>query len=222
MTDPEDLVVLETHRRFVTGVKEIARKLKGKLANPSTVSPVILGAQPLEFAMPPMMEQAFGYRGDLRYVEFSYSPKTLKFGYSDGGDHLPSDANLWAWFLSHPLVSSEINEARYPTLYGKFTDDDKEKNSQACHCLLLDRHQRQPYLCRRDQLVLFLPLTEPDEEDDHTVFLNGLLMSPGCENYKVPVSRKLVKQLRVWLDDQLEFVEGRANWPVGGSRHSLS
>jgi hypothetical protein len=41
------------------------------------------------------MEQAFGYRGNLRFVEFSYSPRTHEFGYSDGGDHLPSDAQLW-------------------------------------------------------------------------------------------------------------------------------
>jgi hypothetical protein len=236
MTDQEGLVALETHMMFVTGVKEAVRKARGKVPDPSMVSPTILGAEPLEFAMPPMMEQAFGYRGDLRYVEFSYSPKTLKFGYSDGGDHLPSDPNLWTWFLHHPLVSSEIDEGRYPTLFGRFgpehypssdeffavltEGDDKQKQSQACHCLLLDRHQRQPYLCRVDQLVLFFALAEPEQEDQHTVFVDGLLVSPGSENYKAPVSPTLVEQLRVWLDDQFEFVEGRANWPIGGSRHS--
>jgi hypothetical protein len=184
-----------------------------------------------------MMEEAFGYRGDLRYVEFSYSPKTLEFGYSDGGDHLPSDANLWSWFLHHPLVSSEIDQSRYPTLYGRFTSQnyptlkqfiarvtrtEKEKQSEACHCLLLDREQRQPYLCTREQLAIFLALVEPEDADHHTLFFNGLLLSPGSENYKVPVAPSLVEQLRVWMDDQLEFVEGRANWPVGGSRHSLN
>ena len=239
MTDPEGLAAIEAHRTYVAGVKDAVRKLKGTVPDPSAVSPVILGANPLEFAMPPMMEETFGYRGDLRYVEFSYSPRTLEFGYSDGGDHVPSDANLWAWFLHHPLVSSEIDETRYPTLYGKFTakhypsfktfvatvmhGKEKQKDAQGCHCLLLDREKRQPYLCRRDQLSLFFPLTEPDDrEDRHTVFLNGLLMSPGCENYKAPVSPTLVEQLRIWMDDQLEFVEGRATWPVGGSRHSLN
>lgn len=238
MTDQEGVVALETHMTYVAGVKEAVRKLRGKVPDPSTVLPTILGAKPLEFAMPPMMEQAFGYRGDLRFVEFSYSPKTLKFGYSDGGDHLPSDPNLWAWFLHHPLVSSEIDEGRYPTLYGKFgpqnyptrdefiaavtEGDDNQKHSQACHCLLLDRQGRQPYLCARDQLVLFFALAEREGEEHHTVFVDGLLVSPGSENYKTPVSPTLVEQLRVWLDDQLEFVEGRANWPIGGSRHSLS
>jgi hypothetical protein len=114
MSDPEGLVALETHRIFVAGVKEAVRRARGSVPDPSTVSPSILGAQPLEFAMPPMMERAFGCRGDLRYVEFSYSVRTREFGYSDGGDHMPSDANLWAWFLHHPLVSPQVDEARYP------------------------------------------------------------------------------------------------------------
>jgi len=236
MIDSEGLVAFEAHREFVMGVKEAMRKLKGRVPDPSTISPVLLGARPLEFAMPPMMEEAFGYRGDLRYVEFSYSPKTLKFGYSDGGDHLPSDAKLWEWFLHHPLVRPEVDAERYPTLYGRFAPenflsseefiagladgDDKANHYPACHSLLLDRQQRQPYLCRRDQLLLFFPLVEPEEEDHHTVFVDGLLMSPGSENYKLPVSTTLAEQLRVWLDDQFEFTEGRANWPIGGSKHS--
>jgi hypothetical protein len=238
ISDPGGLVALETHKLFVAGVKEAVRKARGRVPDPSTLSPSILGAQPLEFAMPPMMERAFGYRGDLRYVEFSYSVRTHEFGYSDGGDHVPSDTGLWTWFLQHPLVSPEVPEAQYPTLYGKFTsescptpeefialsEEEREKHWQVCHCLLLDRRTRQPYLCTRDRLILFFPLTEPDEEEaeQHTVFVDGLLLSPGSENYRAPVSPELVKQLRIWLDDQFEFMENRANWPVGGAKHSFS
>src|SRR5215469_6716402 len=38
------------------------------------------------------IETAARYRGNLRFVEFSYSPRTRQFGYSDGGDDVPSDA----------------------------------------------------------------------------------------------------------------------------------
>jgi len=236
ITDPEGLLALETHRIFVAGVKEAVRKARGRAPDPSTVSPSILGTEPLGFVMPPMMEEAFGYRGDLRFVEFSYSPTTRKFGFSDGGDHIPSDEDLWMSFLHHPLVSSEVGEAQYPTLYGKFStqncpspeefirlsDEDRQRYSEPCHCLLLDRQTREPYLCTLDRLVLFFPLTEPDEDDYHTIFVDELLMSRGSEKYRTPPSAGLAEQLRLWLDDQFEFMENRANWPIGGSRHTLS
>ena len=238
ISNPEGVAALEAHKTFVADVKEAARKMRGRVLDPSTVSPSMFGAQPLGFAMPPMMEQAFGYRGDLRYVEFSYSVRTREFGYSDGGDHIPSNSGLWARFLQHPLVFPELPEAQYPTLYGKFTSEtyptpeecialsekEMEKQRQVCHCLLLDRHTRQPYLCTRDRLILFFPLTEPDGEEgeQHTVFVDGLLLSSGSENYRAPVSPEVVKQLRSWLDDQLEFMEKRANWPIGGAKHSFN
>ena len=236
MVDPEGLATLEDHMAFVAGVKAAVRKARGKLPDPSTVSPTILGAKPLDFAMPPMMERAFGYRGDLRFVEFSYSPRTRRFGYSDGGDHILSDEDLWTWFLHHPLVAYEVDEARYPTLYGTFltqhladledvaalTEQEGQTYSEPCHCLLLDREDRQPYLFTTDQLNLFFPLAEPEGSDHHTVFVDGLLLSPGSEEYRTRPPIELAEQLRVFMDDQFEFMEGRANWPTGGSRHSRS
>ena len=93
---------------------------RNSFRDPATVLPTFVGAEPLDFKVPPIMEQAFGYRGNLRFVEFSYSPRTHQFGYSDGGDHVPSDAQLWTEFVNHPLVCAEIGEDDCPTLYGKF------------------------------------------------------------------------------------------------------
>lgn len=39
----------------------------------------------------------------------------------------------------------------------------------------------------------------------HTVFVDGLLMSPGTENYKTPPPAEFADQLRRFLDGQLEI-----------------
>ena len=98
------------HRRFVAAIKETVRKARWSVPDPATVLPTFVGAEPLDFRVPLIMEQAFGYRGNLRFVEFSYSPRTHQFGYSDGGDHVPSDAQLWTEFVNYPLVWGEIGE----------------------------------------------------------------------------------------------------------------
>ena len=59
-----------------------------------------------------------------------------------------------------------------------------------CHCLVLDRRDRQAYASERDQAMMLFGLMEPDESDDHNVFVDGLLISPGCENYKLPPSSR--------------------------------
>ncbi len=54
-----------------------------------------------------MLEDAFGYRGTLRFVEFAYSKRPRKFVYCDRGDFIPSDEDLWIRFLRHPLIGPQ-------------------------------------------------------------------------------------------------------------------
>ena len=175
----------------------------------ATVLPTIVSAEPLDFKVPPIMEQALGYRGDLRFVEFSYSPRTHQFGYSDGGDHVPSDAQLWMEFVNHPLVWAEIGGDECPTLYGNFQQRggrfcrEFNRPNQEWHCLLVDRQERQPYLCTMKQIVFFFPLTEPANGDDHTVFRDGLLLSPSRTEFKTVPQEEGLQHLYSWLDDEL-------------------
>jgi hypothetical protein len=117
-----------------------------------------------------MMEKAFGYRGSLRFVEFSFSPKTRRFGHSDGGDQVLSDEKLGLHFVNHPLVLVELAVFNCPTLFGKFgpptmpacgsreeLEELLKRELGKWHCLLFDRHNRQPYLCTREQMNLFFP-----------------------------------------------------------------
>jgi hypothetical protein len=179
--------------------------------------------------MPLAMEEAFGYRARLPFVAFFYSLSTRQFGHFDGGDHVPSNENLWMCFLQHPLVAPEVDRGRYPTLYGDFSGnvspfapDDASKSGQRdpeglqpAHCLLLDRRSRKPYICRQNNLEILFALMEPEDEDYHTVYVDGLLVSPGNENYKVrsPVGSR--EWLQYFLDIQFEITRGKEKDTTG-------
>jgi hypothetical protein len=182
------------------------------------ISPMLIGAMLLPLAVPESFEAAFGYRGDLRFVQFGYTAGSHQFGYSDGGDNLPSDANLWSWFLHHPAVAPHVPETRYPTLYGKFRSGSERPSLEqimrrgaelpTCHCLLLDRRNRRAYVTEQDQAMILFALIEPKEGDAHNVFVDGMLMSPGSEDYKVPPPQGLLDEFRRFLDRQVGLSQG--------------
>ena len=53
-------------------------------------------------------------------------------------------------------------------------------------------------------------LIEPDEGDTHNVFVDGMLMSPGSEDYKVPPPEGLLDEFRRFLDSQSQVVPQHA------------
>lgn len=149
------LPAVRAHCRFVAAIKETVRKARRSVPDPATVLPTFVGAELLDFKVPAIMEQAFGYRGNLRFVEFSYSLRTHQFGYADGEDHVPSDAQLCTEFVNHQLVWAEIGEDDCPTLYGEFQRRGGrfcrglDRLKQERHCLLADRQERHRSLASR-------------------------------------------------------------------------
>lgn len=82
-------------------------------------------------------------------------------------------------------------------------EDQQREGPEPVHCLLLDREARKLYICRRDETVLLLSLLEPNEKDASRVFIDGLRMSPGNENYLRPLFTELALQPLASLDKQL-------------------
>ena len=113
------LAASKAHRHFVREVRRAVPKVGSQIPQ-GGLSPAIVGAKPLALPVSPVFEAAFGYRGNLRFLEFGYNAASHQFGFSDGGDDLPSDASLWSWFLHHPVVSPLLPETLYPTMYGRF------------------------------------------------------------------------------------------------------
>jgi hypothetical protein len=206
------LAASKVHRHLVKEARRTVQKLGWKVPEHG-ISPAMVEAIPLPFPVPDSFETAFGYRGNLRFVQFGYPAGSCQFACSDGGDDLPSDASLWSWFLHHPVVAPHLPETRYPTLYGKFQSGSERPSLEqimtrraelpACHCLLLDRRDRRAYVAERDQAMILFALMEPEEGDSHNVFVDGMLMSPGSEDYKVPPPAGLLEQIRRFLDGQV-------------------
>jgi hypothetical protein len=208
------LAASKAHRDFVKKVRRAVQKAGSQIPMGS-LSPALVGAKPLALPVSPVFEVAFGYRGNLRFLEFGYNAASHQFGFSDGGDDLPSDASLWSWFLHHPVISRLLPETQYPTLYGKFAErpalgDILRRGAifPTCHCLLLDRQDRRAYISQRDQTMMLFALVEPEEGDDHDLFVDGLLMSPGSENYKLTRAPELLIGFRQFLDSQVSIEQG--------------
>jgi hypothetical protein len=205
------LAASRVHRRFVKQARRAVQELGWQIPEDG-IAPTLVGAKPLPFPVPDSFEVAFGYKGDLRFVQFGYIAGSRCFGYSDGADDLPSDASLWSWFIHHPVVAPHLPERQYPTLYGKFPSGSERPSLEqimrrgndvpTCHCLLLDRQDRRAYITERDQAIILFALMEPDEGDAHNVFVDGMLMSPGSEDYKLPPAQGLLDEFRRFLDSQ--------------------
>jgi hypothetical protein len=212
------LATSKAHRHFVKEVRRAVQKVGSQIPQGGLL-PALVGASPLALLVSPVFEAAFGYRGSLRFLEFGYNAASHQFGFSDGGDDLPSDESLWSWFLNHPVVYPHLPETRYPTLYGKFPSGTERPALEeimgsgaelpTCHGLLLDRRDRRVYISQRDQTMILFALVEPEERDDHSVFVDGLLMSAGSENYGLAPAPELLIEFRQFLDSQVP-IEQRA------------
>jgi AAA domain len=113
------LVNKRLHKRFAAGAKKALEQL-GRVSQ-TCVSPEMFDVEPLAFPVPPTLDRALGYRGNLRFVHFGYSANNGQFEYCDGGDDIPSTGeSVWRWFLGHPLISPHVPKTKYPTLYGIF------------------------------------------------------------------------------------------------------
>ena len=211
------LAASRAQTRFTEGVKMALQKMGRSVPDSSKISPTIVGAKPLSIAAPSVMEEAFGYRGTLRFVAFGYSPRTRSFGHFDGGDDIPTDSGAWLRFLNHPFVAAHISQSQYPTLFGELgsqtvpplhqvmtAEAPRSEEFKQFHYLLLDRETRQLYVCQRDQMILFFSLVEAGENSVSRVFVDGLRMSPGDENHKTAPPPKLVTQLIASLQKELE------------------
>jgi hypothetical protein len=104
------------------------------------------------------------------------------------------------------------------TLYGKFPSGTETpaleeimgRGSQlaTCHCLMLDRRDRRAYIPQRDQTMMLFAIVEPEECDYHNVFVDGLLMSPGSENYKFAPRSRAPNRVSPVLGCQVTIEQG--------------
>ena len=112
------------------------------------------GFLPVPIPVPPMIEEAFGYRGRSQYVELGFGVHGGVMGdlVGDAEEHFPAD--LYRKFLLHSAIKPYTNAFRIeidPQAWLKSMDIDEfesrkqdfESWSKQSRCLLLDRERRQ-------------------------------------------------------------------------------
>lgn len=204
--------VLEIHKHYVAGLKRAWRKAEGqkRMLLPETDL-----LRSLSVPTPPMLEDALGYHGRLRFVAFYYSPRMAEPVHCDGGDAFPIDRTAWNVFTSHPIVCPVLE--KFHTLYGRLNAYDpllspSELSALSVsalrgycgrfHMVVLDRETRQLFLGSWEATILFLNLAEPDEEM-HVELEDGKLVSVGNERAPEMTPKSVVSALKAWLDDRL-------------------
>ena len=223
---------LALHARYVANVKEALAKVLKKQGRQiaSSQLPIVHGMRRLSISCPPMLEEAFGYRGKLRFVAFHYSPPSGRVVHSDGGDDLPiPNPNDWITFVNHPAICAEVHYCT--TMFGRvginrmltaeeFTQLPLQQRSHYCerfHALVVDRVDRHLYVATWKQLKLFQPCAEPDGEEVHVMTPGGKLLSPGNEYYDDLVDPSIVDALWGHLNNELgnpNTLERLAAWYV--------
>jgi hypothetical protein len=89
---------------------------------------------------------------------------------------------------------------------------------RSCGVVLLDRRDRQAYVSERDQAMILFAIIEPEEGDADYVFVDGMLMSPGSEDYNLPPAPELVDQFRRFLDGQVQVSKAPESGCWGSKR----
>jgi tetratricopeptide (TPR) repeat protein len=123
------------------------------------------GLERTSIGVPPrLLEDAFGYSGDRRYVSFHWSPRHSKLFLCDGLLRVQlSDSPVWPRFLAHPLIAPHMQQftadhKRVEALefFGRavpltqaplFSEDDAGRMDAdvVTSCLLLDRREADVY-----------------------------------------------------------------------------
>jgi hypothetical protein len=67
----------KVHRHFVKEARRNVQKLAWQVRE-GGISPTVVGAMPLAFPVPDSLEIAFGYRGNLRFVQFRVHNRYLE------------------------------------------------------------------------------------------------------------------------------------------------
>ena len=110
---------------------------------------------------------------------------------SSGTQQVPINLGTAPMVLVYSASSGQPRTyPQYPT-HGKFPSgrpslEHVMRREAALPLPALDsRQDRRAYVPERHQAMIPFALMEPNEGDAHNVFVDGMLMSPGSEDYKV-------------------------------------
>jgi hypothetical protein len=148
-----------------------------------------------------MLAKAIGYTGDARYVAFNWTPYGDEAEYCDGRRSATGNWQAFLAYVQHPAVS--------PPLEGY---DLGSSDSEATHCLILDREKSELLIGPVQEARVFLTEQWPPEPP--------LRMSQ--EEYMAKLSEALknvkrtddidIEEVQRRIDEQYALIEEMQQW----------
>jgi hypothetical protein len=162
---------------------------------------------PLQVPVPPMLAKTIGYTGEARFVAFNWTPYGDEAEYFDGRRSATGNWQAFLAYIQHPAVS--------PLLEGY---DFGSSESEAKHCLILDREKVELFIAPMKEAHAFLTEQWPPELPVRMNLKEELAqLSEALKNVKPPddvdieeIQRRidaqytLIEEMQRWLDNQLK------------------
>jgi hypothetical protein len=159
--------------------------------------------------VPPMLEAALGYRGDARFVAFSWTPYGDEAEYNDG-----SSAGTGAWdgflaFVRHPRIQPAVTRFHFGS-----------SEQEAQHTLLLDRDKRELFVAPAAHTDELLRHQWPHLSEENSIQLSpaeaasivrtAIAKSRHATHHisadaimqHLQAHRALLQEMKTWLDQQ--------------------
>ncbi|HZC02758.1 MAG TPA: hypothetical protein VE844_15805 [Gammaproteobacteria bacterium] len=165
------------------------------------------GLTPLPAPVPPILAQAIGYTGGARFVAFNWTPYGDKAEYFDGRRSATGNWQAFLAYIQHPVVSPLLEEY-----------DLGSSESEAKHCLVLDREKLELFIASVKEARVFLTEQWPPDpplrmsQDEYVAKVSEILrhVKPPDTMDIEEVQRRideqyaLIEQMQQWLDRHLK------------------
>lgn len=153
------------------------------------------GIDAIDVECPPMLAEALGYEGRLRYVAFWRSPAGDTLRYADGQAQGEGTLAAWLTFAEHPGV--------WPRLLGYGFGS---ATAPATHWLLVDRHEHRLAAGVPKAVSRFLAAKVPDEVRRQQAEQALAIQDEQLAKARRRVLREatFLDRLQHWLDTQAQ------------------
>jgi len=171
---------------------------------------------------PPQLEQAAGYHGSARFFVLHWSPSGDEAEYNDGRMSGTGDWSGYLAFVNFPVVEFHINNAAEEMGADRWCLGTSE--TEATHCLVVDRETRSVHLAKLLDACLFLNaqwpaivVTAMTKQDWTTLadnLMKGFAQVPAPDMAEIMAAMQkqkcLIDEMVAWLDVNYSQAEAAA------------
>ena len=159
------------------------------------------GLTALPAPVPPMLAKAIGYTGEARYVAFNWTPYGDEAEYFDGRRSATGNWQAFLAYIQHPAVSPLLEDYDFGS-----------SESEAKHCLILDREKPELFIAPMKEARVFLTEQWPSEPPLRMSLKEELAqLSEALKNVKPPDTMD-IEEVQRRIDEQYALIEQMQQW----------